>query len=639
MCARCLLITWVWVAVAVPTLAATGPRERDVWYVLVADGQRYGHQHVVVERQADGSYRYQVRTRVLIDLFGVQKQEITGRVVWVVDSKYAPISMHARTEMATGTRSFNGRVEAGRFVIREEGSDSAQSHVLAADLIPDVCLDDWLIDRAASEAVRVRVIGSEDGTLDTVAARPGKTDDGKRVWHLEMEQTQASGNLLLGDDGFVQETRLDRPALRIIRSTKDEADKIEYRVMVGDEVLMFPIDRELGNVARLTELTVRLRWKDISFDRFKLQDRRQRVVKKSEADGRFEVTLKVVAPELPERGIAFPIGAEEFAPYLASTRYIEPKHPKIVERAKEIVAGKKTALEAVRALSQWVAAYVEGSMPVETLTGSQVLERKTGKCTEYTTLFASLARAVGIPTRVALGVRMMGGHWGGHMWNEAYVGEWVPVDASANEVGGSFALLKFIHSDTVAGTQELRWALTESLAINIVDSKSRPSRLAETHTTGIVGRTYTNTDYSCRISAPEAGWSLEESRQGGAVLVRFRVSDRDDILVHFVCFGAPAGVSGKVLLDSRLGLFRQQYEEFELGVSEARSVAECSGHTIQFARAPMGDESGRMKTTEVAWVCGTSAYLLNIIAPADGHEATLDEFEAILASFKFLGEE
>ena len=126
-------------------------------------------------------------------------------------------------------------------------------------------------------------------------------------------------------------------------------------------------------------------------------------------------------------------------------------------------------------------------MIAETLTGPEVLACRKGKCSEYSTLFASLARAVGIPTRIALGERMMPGQWGGHMWNEVYVGRWIPVDASVNEVGTSFALVKLIDHESVEGTQPLRRALPASFGIAIKDHRSKASSLAGKFKTGIAG--------------------------------------------------------------------------------------------------------------------------------------------------------
>ena len=636
-----LALSGLGVVAAVVTPAAAGPRERDVWYAFVADGKRYGQQHVVVSKRADGAYRYQVRTRVLLNLFGIQEQETVSESEWVVDEAYQPAAIKVRIEMATAKRSVSGRVEDGMLVIRSDDSEERpKTFELAAGLIPDVCLDDWLMDRAAGAAeLGVGIIRSEDCCQDEVKLKRGAVDGEGSVWQMAVEGTQAQGDLRFDRDGLVREMKLERPKLHFVRCSEEEARDIDYRVMGGREVLVFPIGREIGNVARLTELTVRLKWKDIPLDRFELEDRRQKLVRHEERDGRHEAVVRVSAPAAVESDRPFPIEDAELAPYLAETRFIKPQDAKIKAQAQEIVAGKKTALEAVRALAKWVSEYVVASMPAETLSGPEVLERKTGKCSEYTTLFASLARAVGIPTRVALGERMMGDRWGGHVWNEVYVGEWIPVDASVNEVGESFALLKFIHSDTVLGTQALRWALTESLEIEVEDVKARPAPLAERYATGIEGRTYTNVDYGCRLSAPVEGWTLEDASTAGATVIRFRIPERDEVQIHLVVFGLPGNVTPKVIIDGRLGLFGARYKGFEVELDEARQVGDCEAQMIRFRRAPGGDETGTMKTTEVVWVCGTSGYLLNIIAPASGHDEFLPAFEELLGRFERLGEE
>jgi hypothetical protein len=66
---------------------------------------------------------------------------------------------------------------------------------------------------------------------------------------------------------------------------------------------------------------------------------------------------------------------------------------------------------------------------------SRVARSGTGDCTEHAVLLAALARAVGLPARVATGiaiVRVAGAAQGfGHAWTEIHDGSrWVPVDAT-----------------------------------------------------------------------------------------------------------------------------------------------------------------------------------------------------------------
>jgi len=70
----------------------------------------------------------------------------------------------------------------------------------------------------------------------------------------------------------------------------------------------------------------------------------------------------------------------------------------------------------------------------------EVAESRQGDCTEYAVLSAALCRAVGIPSRVVMGIAYiekymeMENRFGGHAWTEAYVGDkWVGIDAAFKE--------------------------------------------------------------------------------------------------------------------------------------------------------------------------------------------------------------
>jgi hypothetical protein len=323
--------------------------------------------------------------------------------------------------------------------------------------------------------------------------------------------------------------------------------------------------------------------------------------------------------------------------WLGETDFIKPHDAEIQRIAREVVGDERDALAAARKLSEWVFGYVETQMIAETLSGPDVLKRKVGKCSEYTTLFASLARAAGIPTRVALGERIAAGSWMGHMWNEVYVGSWIPVDASANEVGGGCALLKFIHSDSVMGTQALRWALTESLDLAVEAFERQPVALADEYTTGVAGSVYTNAEYACRLTCPHEGWQLKTRDKAGAAIVRLEIPERDEVQVHFVAFALPAGMTPEALIAPRKSVFENNYAEFEMRAEERREIAGRPGRMMSFDRAPLESETEPMRTTEFVWICGTNGYLLNIIAPVAGHDEFIGAVEALLGEFEALG--
>lgn len=338
-----------------------------------------------------------------------------------------------------------------------------------------------------------------------------------------------------------------------------------------------------------------------------------------------------------------PLPAGEFKETLGETDFIRPSDERIAAVAREIVGTETSALAATRAICRWVSEYIEGAMIAETLSGPEVLERRTGKCTEYTTLFASLARAAGVPTRVALGQRRFNGSWGGHMWNEVYVGEWIPVDASANEVGGSLNLLKFVHSDSVMGTQPLRWKLTESLSVAIEDFESEPRAAGATAglETGLRDDVYCNVDYGFRFRLPSEQWRIDDGGDAGPLLVRLRPPDDalgDSMMIHLVAFGIGAGMPPKALTNARLNHHRTMLRDFELLQDEAVRVGGADGHRTRFRGVPHHDDAVPTHVTEVLWIQGETGCLLNLIATDERHEEYLARFEGILSTFEFLEE-
>jgi hypothetical protein len=70
------------------------------------------------------------------------------------------------------------------------------------------------------------------------------------------------------------------------------------------------------------------------------------------------------------------------------------------------------------------------------------LRTKVGDCNEHTALYVAMARSIGIPARIAVGltyVRGISGAFYYHAWPEVYIedgqgrGMWLPVDPTLNE--------------------------------------------------------------------------------------------------------------------------------------------------------------------------------------------------------------
>ena len=68
-----------------------------------------------------------------------------------------------------------------------------------------------------------------------------------------------------------------------------------------------------------------------------------------------------------------------------------------------------------------------------------MLRTKVGDCNEHTALFVALARSIGIPARINVGLVYVRGAFYYHAWPEVYLDEgdgrglWLPVDPTFNQ--------------------------------------------------------------------------------------------------------------------------------------------------------------------------------------------------------------
>jgi transglutaminase-like putative cysteine protease len=92
----------------------------------------------------------------------------------------------------------------------------------------------------------------------------------------------------------------------------------------------------------------------------------------------------------------------------------------------------------------WVSHEVKDDVE-ESVSALEVLHHRKGECQAHTLLYTALARANGIPTRIAGGlVYAEGMGFLYHAWAESYVDGWVAVDPTFNQVGVDATHIKLV---------------------------------------------------------------------------------------------------------------------------------------------------------------------------------------------------
>jgi hypothetical protein len=165
--------------------------------------------------------------------------------------------------------------------------------------------------------------------------------------------------------------------------------------------------------------------------------------------------------EIPYTGKALKAYAQESA-------LIQSTNDEIVKQANAILGGEKNSLEAVRKINDWVYKNLEKTPTISLPNALDVLESRKGDCNEHAVLFAALARAAGIPTKLVLGLVLLEGKFYYHAWNEAFVGKWIAVDPTFGQLPADASHIKFVEGNLDRSPEILR--LVGKIKLDVVEA-------------------------------------------------------------------------------------------------------------------------------------------------------------------------
>jgi len=158
--------------------------------------------------------------------------------------------------------------------------------------------------------------------------------------------------------------------------------------------------------------------------------------------------------------------------------FIQSDHPRMVALAQEAVGQEKRPRQQALLLERFVHGYLRSkNFSTAFASALQVLETREGDCTEHAVLLAALARALGIPARMAIGLVYQDGKFYYHMWNELYLEDrWIAFDATLAEggIGGAHILLAHSHlhgASALAAFLPVLNVLGQGLRIELIDQQ------------------------------------------------------------------------------------------------------------------------------------------------------------------------
>jgi hypothetical protein len=612
---------------------------REIWSVAEQDDKPVGFGFEQVWRTKDG-YHYVSDATIQIAFLGSKATKVTQHMEMNVDQNYLAkaycgvVNINgSRTQIKADFRDDQVKV----VTVTADGKETVNIQKVTKPLYFAASYLDFFLKKGALKVganakIDIWDIGSM-APLEysiTVNEKTSYRYNGKKlaVFKITEKAGQEIQSLIDQKGNFYSgfDTKLKLSFRRV------EKEQIPELKTLNMDVLLVPGNRRVTFPFRSISSKIKVKWASVAFEEFDFNDNRQKLISHKSAATKQEAILEVQREQRDFSGkVVLPVKDPALTPYLADVQYITPSSPAVQKLSQQILNGEQDGWRATQKLTKWVFEYIKPALVPETLTTEQILERKTGKCVEFSVLFAALARAAGLPTRVVLGERYQNNLWIGHLWNEVWLGEWVAVDASHNQIAPDALLLKFIASDTILGTQKVRTGLVGELAIEILDVQEKPADEEEKLDlrTGIVGQTYSNADFRCRMAIPD-GWRLLETQEQG--MPELVVQNKNNPLAASILlmFSVPQGTTAELVLKSRISLMKNVLPEFTLFKEEKETIKEVPSAvgTWEFVYSEI-----RLKQQNWILIRDDVGYLLVFQAPGKEWQQYEPEFQKMREQF------
>lgn len=141
-----------------------------------------------------------------------------------------------------------------------------------------------------------------------------------------------------------------------------------------------------------------------------------------------------------------PVGARAsvMAVFLGPEPLLEVRNAEIQQLARALRGTEGDPRVVAERINDWVHDSLKQEITVGVPSALATLHARVGDCNEHTQLYVALARAAGIPARVAAGLTYLDGKFYYHAWPEVWLGiRWVAVDPTFGQFPADASHLRF----------------------------------------------------------------------------------------------------------------------------------------------------------------------------------------------------
>lgn len=213
----------------------------------------------------------------------------------------------------------------------------------------------------------------------------------------------------------------------LVKESREEASKLGEKPI--DLLFKYAV-KPKGSGVKLDAKRVVYRLSNINPDVLDLEFDGQKVVQKGEDYAVIEVK-KASLMGVDKININ-----ENLKKFLNPTLFIQCENPEVIDTARKWAKGKNITMKAENLLYK-VFNYLAKEPSVTIPSAIDVLHSRKGDCNEHSILYATLLRAIGIPSQIAVGLIYQEGYFWYHAWNAVYLDKWIFADPTYAEFPAS----------------------------------------------------------------------------------------------------------------------------------------------------------------------------------------------------------
>ena len=430
-----------------------GKIEKQDWYSVYWRGEKIGYSMKSVQRTARG---YLINDLSYMRLpVGGTVQEIYAKSLLTTDSTFAITNFSFDLQSGDYNATADGRIDDNKIyvVLRTPMSEDTAEFEIDGKIYPPSMLPE-LFAAAKRERKEFRGLMTFDPftvsrTLYEVVSqrRTKKSFGGKErdIWVVEVEAQGLRSKMWISDDGTLWMERTENGFMQA-KEPQEEALKFDLSRSGKQDILK--------GFAIMSFWKPKVQPRQAKYAKFHLEGFKTELLELEDFNQRLSGdTLEVCAE-------GFEPDAKPTPADTAEEPFIQCHDLRIVKKAREIAGTETDTLKILERINSFLYENIEKDYQSAIPSAVDVLKKMRGDCNEHSTLFVALARALGIPARINVGVVYReDGYFYYHAWVQAHTGgRWHTFDPTFGQAPADASHIKFLSGSLDKQVQILRLA-------------------------------------------------------------------------------------------------------------------------------------------------------------------------------------